>query len=212
MLNEMEAFENNDINFVDQDYDGWETDDDGIDIKAAEKDKGEHQQDHEKLWTTIDDFYHILLEMLAPPVKIICSGCQVDSSRLIMCLDCFDNQLFCSNCTCNRHVHSNFHCLHLWSEDDQCFIPTCLADEGLVVHLCHEDGSACTYSGQTKVTNVMQVNGFHRLVVNVCNCSLANTTKGTLAPAQLFRNRLFPATWNTPASVYTFAALEMYNR
>lgn len=163
-------------------------------------------------WRIIDEYYPVILEQLAPlNYPYICSNCEASNGRLLCCHDCIDHRLFCAGCLCHRHNNTPFHRISEWSTEWGCYLPSSLAAEGLVIRLHHRDGTECRSEGHEQKFNILHTNGMHPIRTVACGCHTSSSNQGTFLPAQLMSNQLFPATWDAPATAYTFAVLDLYD-
>ena len=80
-----------------------------------------------------------------------------------------------------------------------------LSDHGLTIHLGH-GGQPCSLPQRTKILTILHTNGFHHVSIRFCGCS-ANADE-RLEYRQLLSVMLFPASMDSPSTVFTFALLD----
>ena len=166
-----------------------------------------------------DQYYPILISMHAPPpnlqrcssttcLKTALSETLVD---LFCCEDC-TRHWFCKDCLLRQHEMLPFHRISTWSNDDHCKISVTLAGLGLVLPLCHDDGTPCRSSGIQRKIQVFATTGLHEAIYYQCTCNVtASITKNTATATQLLANKLFPATSTEPNYAFTFDLLELFD-
>ena len=82
-----------------------------------------------------------------------------------------------------------------------------LGDLNSTMYLGH-DGAPCLLPGRRDVLTVLHTNGFHKINVVFCGCSPDKSA--LLCRNQLLRSRLFPASPDTPKTVFTFDVLDLF--
>jgi hypothetical protein len=156
----------------------------------------------------------------------VCGRC-AQQDGVIRCLDCYGGQSQCRECILYSHQRLPFHQLEIWN--GECFARTSLFDLGFVLNVGHgghrcpnrtdsqddlwedvkisEEGPTDAddvfndHVGHDSIVVVVDSAGVfrHRVAWCVCNKDL---------PMQLFREGLFPATYQMPKSAFTFRALD----
>lgn len=145
------------------------------------------------------------------------------------CLDCYGGHSECKECILNAHQRLPFHRLEIW--DGKCFTKTSLFDQGFVLRVGHgghwcpsrtdsqndlwedinigeEDPKGANdvfddHPGHDSILVVVDSTGVYRHRVAWCACDKDLSM-------QLFREGLFPATYQTPKSAFTFRALDHF--
>ncbi|KAG1854600.1 hypothetical protein F4604DRAFT_1591121, partial [Suillus subluteus] len=139
------------------------------------------------------------------------------------CHGCMGEPLFCTHCC--RMVHScmPFHRISQWTGGF--FKDTSLTKIGLEIHLGHQgkpcpevtddwyntddegdnfaEGQWVPLVNDPQMTTVVDTSGVHSLMIRFCRCASA------LGPdMQLFEISLFPASFTSPKTAFTFAVLD----
>jgi CxC2 like cysteine cluster associated with KDZ transposases len=79
-----------------------------------------------------------------------------------------------------------------------------LSKLGLIIYFGHE-GSACPMATTTHSLSVLNIDGFHAFSVAFCACEASPPQH-----LQLFDNKLFAASINSPKTVFTFELLRHF--
>ena len=158
----------------------------------------------------------------------MCRSCGV-MEGLLRCKDCFGQHLLCRNCIITSHNLLPFHRLERW--DGCCFQSTSLFDQGFILNLGHGGGQCPlneSYTGAWQdfpddgspvdEPNIMEDDGrsFDVLVltdiagifthrVSWCRCNGPPEK-----PMELFRQQIFPASFNRVKSGFTFRVLDHF--
>jgi hypothetical protein len=155
----------------------------------------------------------------------VCGECELREG-VIRCLDCYGGHSECRECILHAHQRLPFHRLEIW--DGKCFTRTSLFDQGFVLHVGHgsrqcpsrtdslwEDVKISeedlmdaddVFDGHVdhdSIVVVVDSAGVFRHRVAWCACDKD-------LPMQLFREGLFPATYQTPKSAFIFRALDHF--
>ncbi|KAG1836908.1 hypothetical protein F4604DRAFT_1602134, partial [Suillus subluteus] len=167
------------------------------------------------------DYLDLLLRQEGPPSNRTCSVCPKDG--VYRCHGCMGEPLFCTHCC--RMVHScmPFHRISQWTGGF--FEDTSLTKIGLEIHLGHQgkpcpevtddwydtddegdnfaEGQWVPLVNDPRTTTVVDTSGVHSLMIRFCRCASA------LGPdMQLFEISLFPASFTSPKTAFTFAVLD----
>ena len=154
---------------------------------------------------------------------------------LIKCLDCFGRHLACRECCISEHQNHPFHRVELWNGSS--FLKSSLYKLGFVLYLGH-GGQCCpcivegddiwedvefdpetgfcpedwqeipeekVKKGPENTLIIVDSLGVFRHRIGWCQCSDVQDRK-----MQLFRDCLFPASLDQPASAFTFAVLDHF--
>ena len=156
----------------------------------------------------------------------ICGSClNRGANPLYRCLECSYGLLFCGECAVRSHLVLPLHRLEVCSLHrcghtprscySQCwkdgfFDRTSLRSLGFVCHLGH-GGAACPVESPPHDLVVVDTNGWHKLQVVFCSCSMPGTPQ-TEHYRQLLRIRWYPASFNRPRTAFTFDLLETYHK
>lgn len=160
-----------------------------------------------------EQFYSILVSLQAPatPNTNICEACSAMTQSLYSCKDCFHSRLQCSECLCLAHKQNPYHRIQHWDKKKGCYVPTTLAEQGLILTLDHADGTCCPSKMRIRNLVVIHSNGIHKIMISQCDCTLEELRRGSISPMQLLTNKLFPATFDKPSTAFTFEALDQYD-
>lgn len=147
-----------------------------------------------------------ILNLELPPASTACTSCGDDSAQY-RCLDCYGPHWWCQPCLIKLHTHHPFH--RPQQLKDGSFENAPLCDLGYVFPLGHSSsiGSCPEYGdmiGDRKIT-IVHVNGVFEHYVRFCKCNGASPEH-----EQLFRNRLFPSTFDRPETAFTLEVLDYY--
>ncbi|KAG1783199.1 hypothetical protein EV702DRAFT_948208, partial [Suillus placidus] len=180
------------------------------------------QNDYLREWQyKTEDYLDLLLRQEGPPANRTCSVCPKDG--VYRCHGCMGEPLFCTHCC--RMVHSSmpFHRISQWTGGF--FEDTSLTKIGLEIHLGHQ-GKPCPevtkelydtddegdyftedpwvpLVNDPRTTMVVDTSGLHSLMIRFCRCTNA------LSPdMQLFEMSLFPASFTSLKTAFTFAVLD----
>ncbi|KAJ7164569.1 hypothetical protein C8R43DRAFT_1122450 [Mycena crocata] len=138
----------------------------------------------------------------------LCRSCKdphvVPSFR---CKNCFGDELMCSGCCVDRHVHNPLHRIERWNG---CFFESSSLQElGLRVQLGHPPGEQCsTPHALNENFTVLHCNSFHHVAVDICDCEHAALAGEP--EIQLLRAGWYPATEDKPKTCATFEVLDQF--
>jgi hypothetical protein len=157
----------------------------------------------------IPSYLNHLLDLEIPPSDMNCTTCGKPDSKY-RCLDCYGSHLWCKACIVKCHGHHPFHRPQCWKEGS--FESIKLSDLGYVFRLGHAiSGSSCSSCpddgnslGDRRMI-VVHVNGVFELFIRFCRCQGAISEH-----EQLFRQRLFPSTFERPETAFTLDVLDYY--
>ncbi|KAG2033360.1 hypothetical protein BDR03DRAFT_935695 [Suillus americanus] len=121
------------------------------------------------------------------------------------CQDCFGTELYCQECTVNRHRENPLHKIEFWN--GSFFEDTTLKNLGLRVQLGHPVGERCFNLLQAYDDDfvILDINGVHELALDFCSCESALSHV-----KQLLRARWYPATSADPKSAAMFLSAFEY--
>ncbi|KAG1787558.1 uncharacterized protein HD556DRAFT_1246604, partial [Suillus plorans] len=151
----------------------------------------------------------------------MCSVCPKDG--VYRCHGCMGEPLFCTHCCRTVHSLMPFHRISQWTGGF--FEGTSLTKIGLEVHLGHagepcprltdewcdtdDEGDQLTEGpwiplvNDPRTTTVVDTSGLHSMMIRFCQCA------GALShDMQLFKTSLFPASFTSPKTAFTFAVLD----
>lgn len=148
----------------------------------------------------------LLLNQQMPPSDLSCISCSKIEVGF-RCLDCYGHNWWCQTCLLKHHRMHPFHRPQQWK--DGSFENVSLCDLGYVLTLgpsvspcdCWEDENIF---GDRKMT-LIHVNGIFEHCVRFCRCS-----GGISEHEQLFKNRLFPSSFDRPETAFTLDVLDYY--
>ncbi|KZO96486.1 hypothetical protein CALVIDRAFT_481338, partial [Calocera viscosa TUFC12733] len=121
------------------------------------------------------------------------------------CRDCFQPAELCSTCQIDAHASNPFHWIDTWT--GAFFGHDSLSKLGLIINLGH-DGAVCSASAHLLPVSfvVAHLNGLHTVSICFCTCS-----DGPARYIQLLRAQLFPVTFDSPKTAFTFAILKDFH-
>ncbi|KAG1877410.1 hypothetical protein F4604DRAFT_1880388 [Suillus subluteus] len=122
------------------------------------------------------------------------------------CQDCFGTELYCQECTVNRHRENPLHKIEFWN--GSFFEDITLKNLGLRVQLGHPVGERCFNLSRAYDDDfvILDINGVHELALDFCSCESALSHV-----KQLLRARWYPATSADPKSAATFRLLQHFH-
>ncbi|KAG1852523.1 hypothetical protein F4604DRAFT_1933676 [Suillus subluteus] len=180
------------------------------------------QNDYLREWQyKTEDYLDLLLRREGPPSNRTFSVCPKDG--VYRCHSCMGEPLFCTHCCRTVHSCVPFHQISQWTGGF--FEDTSLTKIGLEVHLGHagepcpgltdkwcdtdDEGDHLTEGpwiplvDDPRVTTVVDTSRIHSLMIRFCRCADA------LSPdMQLFETGLFPASFTSPKTAFTFTVLD----
>ncbi|KIL68676.1 hypothetical protein M378DRAFT_184632 [Amanita muscaria Koide BX008] len=135
-----------------------------------------------------------------------CVACGMEEG-LYKCHECFNGSLLrCQSCLVGAHGVHPLHRVEKWN--GFFFEKVSLRDLGLVVQLGH-GGAKCIHPAPgPKGFSVFDISGVHRVTINYCDCGKDGFTPYRV---QILRAGWFPATFNRPKTVFTFACLDFFH-
>ena len=155
--------------------------------------------DHEKTYLN-----HLIGQEI-PLSNGICVTCG-DPTADFRCSDCFGPKWWCQSCLLKSHTWQPFRRPQHWK--DGSFEKVSLYDLGGVLNLSHSLGGCGSQDGNSfgdRTMTVIHFNWVFMISIRFCCCLGA-------APdhEQLFRNSLFPSTFDRPETAFTFQLLDYY--
>ena len=161
----------------------------------------------------------------APDTSLFCHGCGSNllsekNTSIHRCISCIYSPLLCKNCLLRLHYCNPLHhievCGHystfesgfyslshkIWNGDH--WIRDELITQGLEIRLGHH-GNPCL-TPMTRDMFIMDVGTFNHVRVVFCGCSAIYEER--LEHNQLLSARLFPATFSSPKTAFTFLLLD----
>jgi hypothetical protein len=102
----------------------------------------------------------------------------------------------------NIHRGTPLHRIKRWN--GRFMEETALSKLGLIIYFGHE-GAACPMAMTTHTLAVLHIDGFHTFLVVFCACELSPPPH-----LQLFENKLFSASIDSPKTVFTFELLRHF--
>ncbi|KAJ7682337.1 hypothetical protein DFH06DRAFT_1314555 [Mycena polygramma] len=157
-------------------------------------------------------------------------GCNADSKEtLYRCKECFKPKISCRTCIIRKHVDTPFHRVERWNgkhfsdvswgpdEREPHELEPDEQGPKLVLHTCpNVDGAQrCPQVTdqylQSQMTTVGHHNGFHTLEVQFCACTAQQGAKLVPHFKQLLNVRLFPATYTSPKTVFTWTVMKEFH-
>ena len=134
-----------------------------------------------------------------------CSCNRPAAFAIYRCTECFARGPLCSNCMVTSHQHMPLHWIEKW--DGSQFVKDSLSNLRLVISLGHQSRrcpNAIWGPEPGRLMTIIHTNGIHSVRVVCCRC---NTP---LIPdvIQLAQAGFFPATIQSPRTVFTFQILK----
>ncbi|KAJ6535032.1 hypothetical protein B0H19DRAFT_964179 [Mycena capillaripes] len=142
-------------------------------------------------------------------------GCGARAGETIYrCLECFKSPLRCKDCIVRVHHQDPFHHIEMW--DGRCFVRTSLKEAGLILYACFNGkGGPCpevTKQARSRQTMTLgEHNGFHTVLVEYCSCTVGVGKLPDGPVDQLLDLRLFPASFKTPQTVFTWTVMKQFH-
>jgi CxC2 like cysteine cluster associated with KDZ transposases len=127
--------------------------------------------------------------------------CGSDSPAIFVCDNCHGRSSLCERCTIGIHRGTPFHRVKRWN--GRFMEETALSKLGLTLYFGHE-GSACPVATM-RTLSALHIDGFHSLSVAFCTCESSPPFH-----LQLFNNKLFSASIDSPNTVFTFELLRHF--
>ncbi|KAG1721611.1 hypothetical protein EDB19DRAFT_1646367 [Suillus lakei] len=122
------------------------------------------------------------------------------------CCDCHGTQMFCHECTLQKHMHHLLHRIEMWNRSFfQCIT---LKKLGVRIQLGHNPGERCRNPHPSAGDNfvVIGLDGVHEVVLDFCGC-----TSAQVRYTQLLRMQWYPATVSEPQTAATFVVLQHFH-
>jgi hypothetical protein len=165
------------------------------------------QNDYLRQFLDYENLYlHHLLDLEIPPPILSCVSCGKSEAKF-RCLDCYGPHWWCQSCLLDSHAWQPFHRPQIWKDGSLENIS--LSDLGYVFSLGHSgSGPSCPDSGNLfgdRQMTMVHVNGIFDVCVRFCRCQGAISEH-----EQLFKQRLFPSTFDRPETAFTLDVLDYY--
>ncbi|EJD34826.1 hypothetical protein AURDEDRAFT_75824 [Auricularia subglabra TFB-10046 SS5] len=138
--------------------------------------------------------------------SVSCACRSATDPAIYRCRECILLPPCCGKCMKLSHSHAPFHRIEAWT--GSYFARSSLTALGYELCLGH-DGARCpnaTTQECTKLMVIVHTNGVHRLNVVFCACASC-----AQKPYQMLQSSLYPATWTSPATAFTFQLMEHYH-
>ncbi|KZV97162.1 hypothetical protein EXIGLDRAFT_670364 [Exidia glandulosa HHB12029] len=153
----------------------------------------------------------ILSHEYDPHVLEHCECGLPDALRSFRCVDCFQQPPQCEDCVAQAHVHNPFHRIQKWN--GQYFRRWSLSrmsanGRTVTLRLGHSGASCPSIRDDIpgRAFTIVDTNGVHSIRVIYCRCPHA-----ALDPFQLLGASLYPATWDSPRTAFTFRLMKHYH-
>lgn len=164
---------------------------------------GKTQQDFVNEWREHESTYlSILLDHETLPFGPCLCACGSGHTAEFVCDNCCGKASHCKQCILATHSRMPLHRIRKWNGN---FLEvTSLSSLGLSISFGH-GGNACPVARATHTLAAFHIDGFHTISVVFCHC------ESSPAPHfQLFNNKLFPASFDNPKTVFTFELLRQF--
>ncbi|KAJ7608898.1 hypothetical protein DFH06DRAFT_929636, partial [Mycena polygramma] len=130
-----------------------------------------------------------------------CPSCHSKKAEF-RCRMCFGQQLYCADCTVQRHAENPLHVIDRWG--GAFFTRVSLRSLGLRIRVGH----VCLRPHRSNGFVVLDVGYIHKVNIDFCGCEQRH--KIGSERIQLLRRRWFPATHEYPRTAATFAMLDFF--
>ncbi|KAF9442003.1 hypothetical protein P691DRAFT_682427 [Macrolepiota fuliginosa MF-IS2] len=126
---------------------------------------------------------------------------------LFCCLECFSHTPLCSQCIIQAHWEVPFHHIQKWT--GKFFTKTSLYHLGHIVYLGHAGEQCPSNSNSPNHFVIVHTNGIHHwhVLYYTCEPFIQKQDKAL----QLMGHELFPATIDTPQTIFTFHVLNHFH-
>lgn len=151
--------------------------------------------------------YGAFLEREAVPKQRCCQNCPNDGA-VYRCTECIHARVLCGGCIVKAHARSPFHVIERFDGQQRFWVKCCLSELGAVVNLGH-GGEHCDSGRRTRLMTVVHERGVWKANVRFCNCCGSNK-HATPEGAQLLKAGFWPASWDTPRTVFTMGLMEQF--
>lgn len=134
-----------------------------------------------------------------------CSHCG-ERKPVWRCLDCLSRPQFCEECCRSNHQWNPFHRVQKWfdKEEEKYWEDGWLRDAGVTIRLAHPLKKCENGQEEANAVTIVDQSGIHKeMAVYYCQCPNAPSK-----PDQLFDAGLFAASFDTPATAFTFQVLD----
>jgi hypothetical protein len=133
-------------------------------------------------------------------------ACETGKLRDVKCFDCTQYEVSCRDCFVRDHRNNPFHWAEVWDAEQGFYVRHDMAKVGSALQLGHHgrDCSVVQPSEAPILFTVTHTNGLHSTQVRFCGHQDNNRV------TQLMDARLFPSTFTTPASAFTFQVLKEF--
>ncbi|KAJ6631636.1 hypothetical protein B0H10DRAFT_1938469 [Mycena sp. CBHHK59/15] len=142
--------------------------------------------------------------------------CKCGKSAEYRCTDCWKSPMYCQTCIVRKHDDIPFHAIEKWN--GQNFDAASLKDLGLVLQTDIRSGrdrcpNVTVASLHAKDMKLVDTNRLHDARIEFCSCtkSLSNSEIPKYWE-QLVAVRLFPASLENPATVFTFRVMKEFHK
>ncbi|KAJ6529952.1 hypothetical protein DFH09DRAFT_1093763 [Mycena vulgaris] len=132
--------------------------------------------------------------------------CESGALREAMCHDCIQYPASCRACFVRDHRYNPFHWVELWDSELGFYRRHDMSMIGPALQIGHngEQCGALADDAVPRAFTITHTNGVHRTLVHFC----AHTKEDTVD--RLMHARLFPATFDTPLTGYTFQCMKEF--
>jgi hypothetical protein len=131
--------------------------------------------------------------------------CGTGHLREAMCHDCIQYPASCRECFVKDHRHNYFHWVELWDPEAGFYRRHDMST--LAALQIGHNGDRCSLlkdDVKPRAFTITHTNGVHRTFVNFCSHKDESTVDALMAA------RLFPATFDTPFTAYTFQVMKEF--
>lgn len=146
-----------------------------------------------------------------PRVEDSCDCGRPDAQCTIRCVDCFARPPACAECNAESHVHLPFHRLQQWTGRyfRRWSLARCSLDNRTFAMWLGHDGAPCPSLPKDtpgRAFTIIDTNGIHNFRIVYCRCPHAPSE-----PHQLISASLYPSTWDSPKTAFTFRVMKHYH-
>ena len=149
-----------------------------------------------------DDYLSLLLAHESLRFGLYPCPCGSGDVASFSCSNCHGAYSHCERCIASIHSRMPLHRIRKWNGTFMEEVE--LSRLGLVVYFGH-DGNPCPIAKTSHSLSTLHIDGYHTLLVAFCACESSQPPH-----LQLFDNKLFSASIDSPKTVFTFELLRHF--
>lgn len=151
--------------------------------------------------------YGAYLEREAVPERRRCQECS-QNTVVYRCTECMHARVLCAGCVISSHTRSPFHIIEKYDGERRFWVKCGLSELSVVVDLGH-GGVQCPAGRQPRPMTIVHERGIWKTKIRFCNCC-GPDGHATPNDTQLLRAGFWPASWDTPRTVFTMGLMEQF--